>query len=95
MDDGVGGAPAPPTLPLASASGLVRPWSASPFGRFLNHHQFVEPLKTEFLYTERMPGAKKRDSREQFLYVFCGSKAPKLPTGLLTRILDFDPTPFP
>ena len=28
----------------------------------------------KFLYTIRMRGAKKRDSREQFLYVFCGSQ---------------------
>ena len=35
--------PKPP--PLASAFGIVRRSSASPFGRFLNHHQFVEPLK--------------------------------------------------
>ena len=64
---------APPKPPrLASASGLMRRSSASPFGRFLNHHQFLEPRKTEFIHTERMPGAKKRDPREQFLYVFCG-----------------------
>ena len=52
-------------------------------------------LKTKFLFTSRMRGAKNRGSREKFLYVFCGSKAPKLPTTLVTRILDFDPTPLP
>ena len=56
--------------PVYSASGLVRRSSASPFGRFLNHHQFVEPLKTKFLYTIRMPRPKKKDSKEKFLYKF-------------------------
>ena len=37
MDNGVGGLGFP-NPPLASASGLVRCSSASPFGRFLNHH---------------------------------------------------------
>ena len=95
MDDGSGGAPAPPHHPPRLLG--LRP--RAPLERFafrsLNHHQFVEPLKTKFLYTSRMRGPKKRGSREQFLYVFCGSKAPKLPPGPVTRILDFDPTPLP
>ena len=61
-------------------------------GRFLNHHQFVESLKTNFLYTSGMRALKREGV--QFLYVFCGSKATKLPTTPLTRILDFDPTPL-
>ena len=89
MDDvGRGGSRPPRTPP-------VRRSSASPSGRFLNHHQLVEPLKTKFLFTSRMRAPKKKDSREKFLYVFWGSKAPKLPPGPVTRILDFDPTPLP
>ena len=36
MDDGSGGAPAPTHPPLASASGLVRRSSASPFGHLIS-----------------------------------------------------------
>ena len=69
-----GGLLPPRTSSVYSAFGLVRRSSASPFGRFLNHHQLVEPLKTKFLYTIRMPAPKKRGSREQFLYENCGSQ---------------------
>ena len=62
-------------------SGGFRIGAPLPFllSRFLNHHQFVEPLKTKFLYTSRMRGPKKRGSREKFLYVFCGSQGAQTP----------------
>ena len=66
--------------------------------RFFQKH--VTFLKAE---TERMRGAKKRGSlrRPKFacsrraLTFLRDHKAPELPTTLLTRILDFDPTPLP
>ena len=77
-----GGSASPNPPPLASASGLVRRSSASPSGRFLNHHQFVEPLKTKFSYADRMSRPKKKDRREKFLYEFCGSQGAQTPAPL-------------